>query len=503
MMPRTLPAEHGTRISHTGVRPMLNSRLYQMPPARWEPTGHQPANWMTFINPTMWMASILTPEELVFCGSHGWTHWKPITASLLENHEPQSHLSTLVRALGDVRLRGERLSPVATRWREALAGANQHPNYRAMSHNISLFSLFCLFLNISFGQNFYPNDLFATYQTNQVIYYAFDQSYYRTDYQWHLKNTGQNSLLYHNGILSATDLGGDSDINAIPAWAIRTESTIITALIDSGITTNHPDLYLNIYDGKNFTLRGEDLDPNNLQDIQGHGTHMAGIISATGNNGIGVCGVCWKSKLLICKTRLAYDGLGYEEIINALDYSISNNAKIIYLPWGGISQDIGLSNALVRVLNANILVITAAPNNSANLDSFPDYPISWKFPNIIAVTSLTRTDSLYTGGFSKTLVHLGAPGRVLPTTGSLINYPYVYDSGTSAAAAIVTGAASLIWSQYPNETWQQIKNRILSTTTPVSMLEVRAITGGKLNLGAAMKLNAPPLSPNSLRIIDN
>lgn len=329
------------------------------------------------------------------------------------------------------------------------------------------------------------DDPLASFSPGQLLYYAYDPSYWREDYQWYLKNTGQPSPLYHNGVLSSTDPGGTYDIGAESAWQIRTEATALLALVDTGIATNHPDLIHNNINGRNFSLLG-DTNPDNIQDTLGHGTFMAGIIAATGNNTIGVCGVCWKANLLICKTRLTYDGAGYDEVVAALDYAISNQAKIVYLPWGGAHTP-ELSNAMVRVQNAGILAILAPPNNAANLDVSPDYPASYKLPNTITVTSMTRDYSLYTGAYGKTTVHLGAPGRVIGTTTMNQSYPYAYDSGTSSSAAVVAGAAALIWSEYPNQDWRSIKQRILSTVQPAPILAVRTITGGVLQLGSAIQ----------------
>lgn len=331
----------------------------------------------------------------------------------------------------------------------------------------------------------FPNDPFATWHTNQVVPYAYDTNYWRYDYQWWLHNSGQDSHLYHGTNLQMVDVGGTYDIGASNAWRYQTNATVLVALVDTGLDTNHPDLSGNIIQGRNFIGRGSDTNVDNLMDTEIHGTHMAGLIAATGNNGVGISGVCWNANLLICKTRLAYDGLGYEEVEAALEYAIGVGARLVYLPWGSEYDDPGLRLVFDDLLSAGVLVVTAVPNRSANLDTFPDYPTCWLYPNVIAVTSVTRDEKLYTGDYSRTYVHLGAPGRVLVTTHT--NSPlYAYDSGTSAAAAIVAGSAALVWSQYPNQDWLAVKSRLLSTVKPMSILTVRAITGGALDLGKAM-----------------
>jgi subtilisin family serine protease len=146
--------------------------------------------------------------------------------------------------------------------------------------------------------------------------------------QWALRNTGQNS----------GQVG--SDINAVGAWNTTTGSrSTVIAVIDSGVDFSHPDLvnnqWINAMPSEEGDLHGWDFVSNSpaIQDEQGHGTAVAGIIAAEGNNSIGTTGVMWRAALMSLRV-LDNTGTGdIADAVEAIDYAVGHGAQVINLSW--------------------------------------------------------------------------------------------------------------------------------------------------------------------------
>ncbi len=204
---------------------------------------------------------------------------------------------------------------------------------------------------------------------------------------WGLNNTGQNS-----GTAGA-------DIDAPEAWDVLTSaSNIVVAVLDTGVRYTHEDLAANMWvnpnDGGHRTnaLAGTN-DPSD-ENGTGHGTMVAGILGAVGNNGKGVTGVAWQVQIMACK---CFNNFGVGTISSAvacLDYARANGARIINASWG-FTNSLALSNAFESVRSAGIIVVAAAGNSSTNIDVNPTYPASYDFDNVVSVA--------YTFAFSLTV----------------------------------------------------------------------------------------------------
>ena len=243
---------------------------------------------------------------------------------------------------------------------------------------------------------------------------------------WGLNNTG----LY--------DGTTDADIDAPEAWDIFTgSSSIVVAVIDTGVDYNHEDLAANIWINSDETPGDGDDDDSNgyIDDIRGwdfvnndnnpmddsnpvyHGTHVAGTIGAMGNNGKGVVGVNWNVKIMPLKA-LHSDGSGpWSSIISAIDYSWKNGAHISNNSYGGYikPEDEGyfVSEAIWRARTAGKLFVAAAGNYGWNIDESNChlYPAFYTQDNIIAVAATSNTDGLPDySNWGPTSVDLGAPG---------------------------------------------------------------------------------------------
>src|ERR1700752_2424310 len=268
----------------------------------------------------------------------------------------------------------------------------------------------------------------------------------RFNEQWALRNTGQN--------------GGQfgSDVNATGAWKTTTgsKSTVI-AVIDSGIDFTHPDLvnnqWLNPAPSVNGDVHGWDYVDDNaeIKDEQGHGTAVAGIIAAEGNNSVGTTGVMWRASLMSLRV-LDNTGTGdVAKAIEAIDYAVGHGGQVLNLSWGTNGESIALKEAIDRALKRNVVVVCSAGNGSRDLAAGPYYPASFDLKNLISVAGSDNRDQLASwSNFNAKSVTVAAPGTNILTTQRGGGYWNV--SGTSAAPPIVSGIAGLVKTYRPGAT---------------------------------------------------
>ena len=240
---------------------------------------------------------------------------------------------------------------------------------------------------------------------------------------WGLDNIGQSvagEYFVHVG-------QDDKDMDIPEAWSINegNNSSVIIAVIDSGVAYNHPDLINNMWDGtsckneNNIFLgnckHGYDYDNNDndpLPSDSSHGTHVAGIIAATKNNGKGVIGVAPNAKIMAIKF-----GFTTASEIKAIDFAINNGAKIINASFGGNSYSQLEYDAINKFKNAGGLFIAAAGNDNNNNDSNPTYPCSYNLDNIICVAATDQNDNLANfSNYGINSVDVGAPGTNIYST---------------------------------------------------------------------------------------
>lgn len=297
---------------------------------------------------------------------------------------------------------------------------------------------------------------------------------------------------------------GMKKIQAPAAWEInKGSSNVIVAVIDTGIDHRHPDLAANMWrypggvsgeynqsvHGWSF-LWGEESHSGTL-DLNGHGSHVAGIIGAVGNNGVGMAGVNWNVKLMAIRA-MHNVGDGYtSDLIKAIDYARLMKAPIINNSYGNQEYSQAHKDAID---NTNALFVVAAGNDGRNNDSRPTYPASYNCSNIIAVAATTFDDSLASfSNYGASSVHIAAPGeRIFSTTPA---ETYSVMSGTSMAAPFVAGAAALVLAANPGMTTQQLKARLLASVDLVPALAGKVSSGGRLNVHRALNPSAPAASP--------
>ncbi|MGI8838871.1 MAG: S8 family serine peptidase [Pyrinomonadaceae bacterium] len=298
--------------------------------------------------------------------------------------------------------------------------------------------------------------------------------------QWALRNTGQ--------------YGGQfgSDTNATAAWQTTTgSSSVVVAVIDSGIDFAHSDLsdnqWTNATPGSNEDLHGWDFvtDSNVILDEQGHGTAVAGIIAAKGNNGIGISGVAWQASLMSLRVL---DSTGSGDVgaaVEAIDYAGDHGAAVINLSWGTPAASAALKDAIERSIRRGVIVVCSAGNNGQDVDAAPYYPASFGLKDLIAVAATDSSDQLATwSDFGGRTVAIAAPGTNILTTQKGGGYGLV--NGTSASAPLVTGVIALIRSANPLINSHVVVRAVTDSARQTSSLAGKVSSGGVVDAGAAL-----------------
>jgi subtilisin family serine protease len=360
--------------------------------------------------------------------------------------------------------------------------------------------------------------------------------------QWALRNRGR----YAYGTRRA-------DISAINAWNISVGNhDVVVAVLDTGIDYTHADLVGNIWTntgetscvdgidnegngfiddciGWDFTTCAEfndngscamtKLRGNDTMDDYGHGTHVAGIIGATGNNGNGVSGVMWTVQLMPIKVLNSYGQGQDSDIIAGIDYAVimkqrGVNIGVINASLGGGGFSQALSDEIQKANDAGILFVAAAGNGSKdgigdNNDLMPFYPASYNLPNIISVAATDQDDRRVPfSNFGPNSVHVAAPGvyiwSTVPSWWSECQGYGVLTTmeGTSMAAPQVSGLAGLLFGYYDgihNTLFDiyQVRQTILTYADRKPAFNGWIQTGGRIN---AYRSISSLLAPTKLRV---
>ncbi len=332
--------------------------------------------------------------------------------------------------------------------------------------------------------------------------------------QWPLKNPPPN---------------GGGGISAEAAWDTTTGSqNVVVGVIDSGIDTDHRDLKDNIFvntaevpgnnvddDGNGFIddVNGWDFIHNDRTVFDSaaddfHGTHVAGIIGARGNNSIGIAGVNWNVQLMPLKA-IGPQGGTDSILIETYKYAKMMrqrgvNLRVLNNSYGGQAFSQGLFDAIKELGDAGILFVAAAGNDTLNNDSVPHFPASCDLPNVISVAASNQSGffALEFSNRGSQTVHLAAPGvGVLSTTPhgysgeGLVaantdpdGSTYSIFDGTSMAAPHVTGAAVLAVTANPGISLQKLRSALLFGVDESGVFFSRTITGGRFNANRTIQL---------------
>jgi len=247
-------------------------------------------------------------------------------------------------------------------------------------------------------------------------------------------------------------------IGADRVWSTTTGAGVIVAVVDSG-SGQHPDLAENLLPGRSFFGLVETPDGNDI-DTSGHGSHVAGIIAAAANNGIGGSGVAPNAKILPIKVLDQAGSGDARDVAAGVRYAADNGAKVINLSLGGAAESSSLSQAIAYANDKGALVVAAAGNGGAS--DKPKWPASLDLT--LAVTAVDQSNNATSFDQRGDYIDIAAPGANVVSTAK---GDYVTLSGTSMAAGFVAGAAALLFAAEPRVTNAQVRDILLRTATDI------------------------------------
>ncbi|MBN2431600.1 MAG: S8 family serine peptidase [Acidobacteria bacterium] len=276
--------------------------------------------------------------------------------------------------------------------------------------------------------------------------YAFgvpNDPYY--PYQWHMKRIGMET-----------------------AWDLSTGAGVVVAVIDTGVKQSLQDM-ANTQFVAGWDFVNNDADPT---DDEGHGSHVAGTIAQSTNNGVGVAGVAYNAAIMPIKVLNSRGSGTFDDIAEGVYYAADHGADVINMSLGGASTLTVLEDAVNYAWNNGVVVVCAAGNEST---SSPSYPAA--YTNSISVSATAGNDSLASYSNYGSTIDLCAPGgdsgdyngdgyddMILQNTFTRTGEGYYFFAGTSMASPHVAGVAALVKAANTGLTNTQIRD-ILETTT--------------------------------------
>jgi subtilisin family serine protease len=244
------------------------------------------------------------------------------------------------------------------------------------------------------------------------------------------------------------------------------------AVVDTGVDPSQPDLAGRLAPGYDFV--NGDSDPG---DDNGHGTAVAGIVAAAGNNHIGVAGYCWRCRVMPLKVLDANGGGFASDVARAVVWAGDHGARVINTSLGGPVEDAALAAAAQYAQLRGALLVAAAGNDSS---SQLDYPAA--LPAVVSVGASNQADALYP--FSNQGAAVAAPGE---NTTTARGGGYETFLGTSSAAPVVSGIAGLLFSLVPSATPAQVTGALEQSATPIA-----GVTFGRVDAQRALANLVPP-----------
>jgi type VII secretion-associated serine protease mycosin len=294
---------------------------------------------------------------------------------------------------------------------------------------------------------------------DQLMRVAPDDPLYRP-FQWNLRRIGMDQV-----------------------WDLRPSAPDLTvAVLDTGADFTHPDLRPNLLGDRGYDFIN---DGPNAQDDESHGTAVAGIIGAVGNNHEGVAGIAWRIKILPIKALNA-EGRGPDSaMVKAILYAADNGARIINISSTGTRYSAALETAVTYAQEKGALIVAAA-GNTGDQDNTVSYPAA--FDGVLAVSAVDEQDQPAAFSQHGPYVSLAAPGVEVPSTAwaGAGRGSYASQSGTSIAAPHVSGVAALLWELRPDLAASDIANALRTTADGGGRAGDGSIGSGILNAARAV-----------------
>jgi serine protease len=307
---------------------------------------------------------------------------------------------------------------------------------------------------------------------------------------------------------------GLANINAPAAWNyFSTGSNVVVAIVDDAIERTHSDLSPNLWVNTG-EIAGNNIDDDNngyIDDINGydvgsndnnpnppssafdHGTHVAGIVSARSNNGVGVASIGFSCKLMCVKSTTTVGQVtnGYDGIV----YAAVSGAHVINMSWGGPSSSTTGQNIVNYAAGQGCILIAAAGNDNVNTQFYPA-----AYNNVVSVAATTSTNAKASFSNYGTWIDVSAPGNNIYST--TVGNTYGNKSGTSMASPMVAGLAGLMKSLNPTMPNADLINCLLTTAANIDAQNpsfIGQLGSGRIDAAAAMacvatSLNNPPVA---------
>lgn len=307
---------------------------------------------------------------------------------------------------------------------------------------------------------------------------------------------------------------GLSNINAPAAWNyFSTGSNIVVAIVDDAIERTHSDLSPNLWvnsgeiagngidddnngyidDINGYDVASDDNNPNPPSASFGHGTHVAGIVSARSNNGIGVASIGYSCKLMCVKSTTTASQVtnGYDGIV----YAAVSGAHVINMSWGGPTYSTTAQNVIDYAYNEGCILIAAAGNDDVETQFYPA-----AYNHVVSVAATTSSNTKASFSNYGTWVSVSAPGNNIYST--TVGNSYGNKSGTSMASPMVAGLCGLMKSLNPSMPNDDIVNCLLTTAQNIDAQNpsyIGKLGSGRIDAAAAMacvasSLNNPPVA---------
>lgn len=308
-------------------------------------------------------------------------------------------------------------------------------------------------------------------------------------------------------------------VNAPAAWlSYQSQKEIIVAVIDTGVDSYHEDLadviwtnsleipdngidddgngYIddvngwNFYDDSSTICSYNKQGTYNLNNNDNHGTHVAGIIGAIADNGIGINGIASnvQVKIMPLKVTGGKNGTGKtSSLIKAIQYASDMGASVCNISLNSSTYN---EELYLTMLQSPMLFVCSAGNQNSgglNIDETKTYPASFSLPNVISVSALDTTGQLASySNYGIKSVEISAPGSSIYST--LVGNTYGRFSGTSMATPFVSGTAAMLMTLDQNYYASEIKQLLMDSSTPIESLKGKVRSGGALNVNNALSL---------------
>ncbi len=273
-------------------------------------------------------------------------------------------------------------------------------------------------------------------------------------------------------------------IRAPQGWELSTGTSSVTiAILDSGVDLGHPDLAGKVMAGYDFVN-----NDNTPQDDFGHGTHVAGIAAAQGNNGLGVAGVSWGAQIMPVKVLDRFGGGSYANVAAGIVWAADHGAQVINLSLGGALPSLTLESAVLYAYNKGLLLVAASGNGGSAQVLYPA-----RYPQVLAVGATNFSNQPASFSNYGPEVDVAAPGENIYSLG--IGGTFT-ESGTSMSASYVSGLAAILFSFISDA--GKVRGAIESSALDVGPVGYDLYSGaGLIQMDSAIALVLPPVPVDS------